>query len=63
MSNDSSRIVCIKNDQVMTTSKAIADSFGRPHNDVLKAVRELIKSNHLGEGEFSLTSYTDKSNR
>lgn len=57
------RLVCIKNEKVMTTTKAIADSFNRDHKEVLKSIRSIIDSGHLGEGEFSLTSYTDKSNR
>lgn len=57
------RLVCIKDDQVMTTSKAMAESFGRDHKNVLASIEKLIESRHLGELEFKPTSYTDKSNR
>jgi len=61
--NNENRLVCIKSDQVMTTSKAMADSFGRDHNEVLKSIRGLVKSKHLGLGEYTQSSYLNKQNK
>jgi len=57
------RLVCIKDDQVMTTSKAMADSFGREHKNVLASVKSLIESGHLGRLDFKLSSYMNKQNK
>lgn len=61
--NKESRLVCIKDDQVMTTSKAMADSFGREHKNVLASVKSLIESGHLGRLDFKLSSYTNQQNK
>ena len=57
------RLVCIKDDQVMTTSKAVADSFNREHKNVLSSVKSLIDSGHLGRLDFKLSSYVNKQNK
>ena len=57
------RNVCIKNDRVMTTSKAIAETFQRRHGDVMDSIKDLIKTGHLGLREFSQSSYTNSQNK
>lgn len=50
--------VFIESNKVWTTSSDVADWFGKPHNDVLKAIRALDCSQEFCEGNFSLTSQT-----
>ena len=46
------------------TSLQIAELTGKPHYDLLKSIREQeIAWVKVGKGKFSLTSYTDGSNR
>jgi len=42
-----------------TTSRIVADSFGKLHKDVLKSVRNLECSNDFSERNFAPTSYVD----
>ncbi len=47
-------------------SECAAKVYGKPHNDVLKKIRELEKAYIQvigGEGKFSQTSYVDDQNR
>lgn len=46
------------------SSLEISELSGKPHSDLMKAIRLMEDSwVKLGQGKFSLTSYTDKSNR
>lgn len=46
------------------TSLEISELTSKPHNDLLKSIRNMEEAwVKLGQGKFSLTSYTDKSNR
>ena len=46
------------------TSREIAELTGKPHNDVIKAIRNMEDAwVKVGEGNFSLTYYTDQRNR
>lgn len=46
------------------TSKEIATITGKPHNDVLKAIRAMEPAWHkITEGNFSLSEYTDPTGR
>lgn len=46
------------------TSKEIATITGKPHNDVLKAIRAMESAWHkITEGNFSLSEYTDPTGR
>lgn len=60
---DENRLVCIKSDQVMTTSKAMADSFGREHKNVLASIKSLVDNGHLGQLDFKPSSYMNKQNK
>lgn len=51
------------NNQPTTTSKIIADTFGKPHKDVLKAVRTLELPQDFNRRNFSPTSYQDRLGR
>lgn len=57
------RLVCIKNEQVMTTSVAMAESFNRRHDNVINSIEKLISEDVIGALDFKATSYKDKSNR
>lgn len=46
-----------------TTSLTIAEFTGLLHKNVLQSIENLIKTGKLGELNFQLTSYRDKSNR
>lgn len=46
------------------TSKEIATITGKPHNDVLKAIRAMEPAWYkITEGNFSLSEYTDPTGR
>lgn len=48
----------------LMTSVEIAEISGKPHSDLMKAIREMeVAWVKIGQGNFSLTSYVDKSNR
>ncbi len=51
------------NNQPTTTSKIIADTFGKPHKDVLKAVRALEIPEDFNRRNFSPISYQDRLGR
>ena len=53
--------VFIESNKVWTTSRDVADWFGKPHNDVLKAIRALDCSEEFSLGNFSQSDYmTDR---
>ena len=46
------------------TSLVISEITGKPHNDVMKAIRKMEETwVNLGQGNFSLISYIDSQNR
>lgn len=51
------------NGQPAISSLVVAEEFGRQHSHVIRTIESLIADNTLGESEFGLTSYVDKSNR
>lgn len=60
----SKKLVMIENDRVLTTSLKVADTFDKPHNDVMKSVRKLISEIDAGKISpvkmFDEASYVDK---
>lgn len=57
------KIVQLKDSQAVTTSRLIADKFGKLHKDVLKAINNLECSSHFTERNFAPSSYKDASGR
>lgn len=57
------RLVCIKGDQVMTTSVAMAESFARRHDNVTSNIKKLIDEGVLGLLDFKESSYTNSQNK
>lgn len=53
--------IILVNGQPRVSSLDIAEKFGKPHADVLKAIRKLISElpEEFNEGIFSLVEYTD----
>ena len=49
--------------QPTVSSIVIAEQYGRRHDTVIRSIESLIESRHIGDHEFVVTSYTDKSNR
>jgi len=45
--------------QPMTTSRKVAERFGKQHKDVLRAIRALLPSEDEGQRNFAPTSYAD----
>jgi Rha family phage regulatory protein len=59
-------LVSCNNRQAVTTSKLVAQVFGKRHNDVLKAIGNLmadLKSEGVSERSFALRHYTDQRGR
>ena len=53
-----------ENGKVVTNSLKIADYYSKEHKDVLKKIRGFIELiPELGEGNFSLSSYTNEQNK
>ncbi len=50
---------------IKTTSKVIADTFGKGHREVLKAIRKIIGEvdTDFGESNFALSSYKSEQNK
>ena len=47
--------------KLFTTSLIMAERFDKPHNDLLKIIRNVIEdSEGFNVGRFSLVKYTDK---
>lgn len=54
------------NGVLVTTSRNVAAVFGKPHNDVLKAIRATLENapdKEFTEGNFSLSKYRDSTGR
>ena len=60
----SKKLVFIENDQPVTTSLKVADTFDKPHKDVMKSVRKLLDEIDGGKISpvkmFDEASYVDK---
>lgn len=58
-------LVEVKNNQVVTTSRQVAEHFGKQHRNVIRAIQNLVegvlKIEHTPQ-MFFLTSYTNKQN-
>ena len=50
----------VENNQAVTTSLKIAETFGKEHKDVLKALKSLECSELFRERNFALSKYTYK---
>tara|TARA_R110002020_G_C15992417_1_gene749448 strand:+ start:98 stop:598 length:501 start_codon:yes stop_codon:yes gene_type:complete len=48
---------------MVTTSKVVADSFGKIHKDVLSSIRRLECSDDFRRRNFTLSSYTSLQNK
>ena len=64
-SPQNSPIITIKNGYATTTSRNVAIVFGKPHNDVLKNIRQIIadSGDKLAAGNFSLCNYKGNNNK
>jgi Rha family phage regulatory protein len=58
MSQDIEPIVFEQDGKAWTTSLEVAERFGKLHKDVLRAIRDILKSDHEAERNFALSSYT-----
>jgi anti-repressor protein len=59
-------LIRIENGEIKLDSRMIAEHFDKAHSDVLKDIRDEIlklESAGLGEGIFSLSSYTSQQNK
>lgn len=52
-----------KSGKLLTTSKIIADSFGKIHRDVLRSIKNLDCSDEFRERNFAQSSYTSPQNK
>lgn len=50
-------LVKIKNDQVVVSSRQIAEKFGKEHRHVLESIREIIKAENLALTFYQETTY------
>lgn len=57
-SHETTNLVSIQNNQVVTTSLQVADFFQKKHCDVLRCIKELDCSQDLRERDFAFTFYT-----
>jgi len=55
--------ILVQDGKVVTSSRNVAGVFLKPHNDVLKAIRNLDCSQEFTEGNFSLSEYKDSTGR
>lgn len=58
--HETSGLVSVNNNQVVTTSIQVAEFFQRPHKDVLASIRTLECSSTFRERNFSPSCYTRK---
>lgn len=57
------QLVISYNKHASTTSRLIAEKFGKRHSDVLRAIKELDCSKDFTERNFALSEYQDKTGR
>lgn len=53
-------IVEVVNDQVVVSSRQIADNFGKEHKDVLYAIREILTAENSAAKFFIESSYSSR---
>ena len=58
-----SNIIFMKEGQPCTTSRIIAQTFGKRHSDVLKAIKNLEIDEEIGQRNFALSSYLNEQNK
>lgn len=65
MNQPTQPLVTLHGYRPVTTTSVIAEKFGKPHNDVLKAVRAVMADcpAEFNEGNFSLIEYRDARGR
>lgn len=64
MQNEMQRPAQTLNEQETMSSLQIAEVTGKPHNDVLKAIRAMEPAwVKITQGKFSLSTYTDRSGK
>ncbi|MEG1651909.1 MAG: Rha family transcriptional regulator [Hafnia sp.] len=54
------QIVSVNDGEVVTTSRKIAEVFGKNHKDVLRAINQLECSDYFRERNFALSQYVQK---
>lgn len=57
------QLIQIESGEAWTTSLAIAEVFGRRHNDVMREIEGLMSDGTIDVRDFSHISYTDSMNR
>ena len=57
------QIVIIHKDKAVTTSRKIAETFGKNHKEVLRDIENLDCSRDFTQRNFALSSYKDKSGK
>lgn len=57
------QLVEIKHGETLTTSKVIADSFGKIHRDVLRSIKNLDCSDEFRARNFAQSSYISPQNK
>lgn len=60
---ETTELVTIQNDQVVVSSRQIAEHFGRRHKDVLRAISNLECTSEFTERNFALSEYRDSSGK
>lgn len=56
-------LVSNKNGQLLTTSKVIADTFGKIHRDVMRSINNLDCSEEFRARNFAQSTYTSPQNK
>lgn len=56
-------LVSVLNDEVITSSKILAERFNKRHDDVLKAIRNLECSDNFRLRNFAESSYLNEQNK
>lgn len=53
----------VRDEKVVVSSRAVAEAFGKRHDDVLKAIRTLETTEEFTERNFSPSTYCDSTGR
>jgi len=56
-------VVINKDNQLTTTSRKVAEVFGKQHDDVLKSIKKIECSDKFRLGNFAASSYINKQNK
>jgi len=57
------KLVTNQNGKPLTTSKVVADSFGKIHRDVMRSIKNLDCSDEFRERNFAQSSYVSPQNK